>query len=85
MFCTVKIMDPKMDSGMLEAEYESFNALKPRLPEEVIGIMDQLLSYEASSNSINKNLYDWGLILGVDGVAQWKRSLADSFHLSVHR
>jgi hypothetical protein len=48
-------MDPKMDSGMLEAEYESFNALKPRLPEEVIGIMDQLLSYEASSNSINKN------------------------------
>ncbi|KAH0610820.1 uncharacterized protein H6S33_011247 [Morchella sextelata] len=42
----LEIMDPKMDSGMLEAEYESFNALKPRLPEEVIGIMDQLLSYE---------------------------------------
>jgi hypothetical protein len=44
-------MDPKMDSGMLEAEYESFNALQPRLPEEVVGIMDQLLSHEVSGYS----------------------------------
>ena len=35
-----------MDSGMLQAEYESFDALQPRLPEEVVGIMDQLLCHE---------------------------------------
>lgn len=49
----MQIMDPKMDSGMLEAEYESFDALQPRLPEEVAGIMDQLLSHEASDHSVN--------------------------------
>lgn len=43
-------MDPKMDSGLLEAQYESFDALQPRLPEEVIGIMDQLLSHEVSNH-----------------------------------
>ncbi|PWW74816.1 Mak10-domain-containing protein [Tuber magnatum] len=42
----LEIMDPKMDSGMLRAEYESFDALQPRLPEEVVGIMDQLLCHE---------------------------------------
>lgn len=47
-----------MDSGMLEAEYESFDALQPRLPEEVVGIMDQLLSHEASSYSMSKS-YLW--------------------------
>jgi hypothetical protein len=42
-------MDPKMDSGfllpgeMLEDDYET---LTPLLPEELIGIMDQLLCYE---------------------------------------
>jgi len=35
-----------MDSGMLLAEYESFDALQPRLPEEVVGIMDQLICHE---------------------------------------
>ena len=44
--CDDQIMDPKMDSGMLQAEYESFDALQPRLPEEVVGIMDQLLCHE---------------------------------------
>jgi N-alpha-acetyltransferase 35, NatC auxiliary subunit len=42
-------MDPKMDSGFLqpgETLEESYDALAPLLPEEVIGIMDQLLSYE---------------------------------------
>ncbi|KAG0634665.1 Mak10 subunit, NatC N-terminal acetyltransferase-domain-containing protein [Tuber brumale] len=42
----LEIMDPKMDSGMLRAEYELFDALQPRLPEEVVGIMDQLLCHE---------------------------------------
>ncbi|KAJ4378829.1 N-alpha-acetyltransferase, non-catalitic subunit [Didymella sp. IMI 355093] len=45
----IEIMDPKMDSGFLEPgetledEYDTASSL---LPEEIIGIMDQLLSYE---------------------------------------
>jgi hypothetical protein len=42
-------MDPKMDSGFLlpdETLEDDYDALAPLLPEEVIGIMDQLLCYE---------------------------------------
>jgi hypothetical protein len=45
-------MDPKMDSGylepgeMMEDEYDFSQAL---LPEEIIGIIDQLLFQEVSS------------------------------------
>lgn len=42
-------MDPKMDSGLLqpgETLEETYNALRDISPEEVIGIMDQLLCYE---------------------------------------
>lgn len=42
-------MDPKMDSGYLRPgeslEYD-YDPLRPLLPEEVIGIMDQLLCHE---------------------------------------
>lgn len=37
-------MDPKMDSGLMPAI--TFNVSTSRAPEEVIGIMDQLFSYE---------------------------------------
>jgi hypothetical protein len=42
-------MDPKMDSGFLqpgETLEEDYDALRTLLPEEVLGIMDQLLCYE---------------------------------------
>jgi hypothetical protein len=42
-------MDPKMDSGFLqpnETLEDDFDPLTPLLPEELIGIMDQLLRYE---------------------------------------
>lgn len=41
-----------MDSGLLEPEYESFEVSTPRLPEEVLGVMDQLLSHEVADQSI---------------------------------
>ncbi|TGZ84802.1 Mak10-domain-containing protein [Ascodesmis nigricans] len=44
----LEIMDAKMDSGLLEPEYESFEAAKPREPEEIIGIMDRLLCHETA-------------------------------------
>jgi hypothetical protein len=40
-------MDPKMDSGLMEQDaVENYDVLQPRLPEEIIGILDQLLSHE---------------------------------------
>ncbi|KAI2484895.1 amino-acid N-acetyltransferase protein [Pyrenophora tritici-repentis] len=45
----IEIMDPKMDSGFLEPGEtleDEYDALAPLLPEELIGIMDQLLCYE---------------------------------------
>ncbi len=45
----MKIMDPKMDSGFLEqgeALDDDYDVLRELLPEEVVGIMDQLLCFE---------------------------------------
>lgn len=43
-------MDPKMDSGFMlpekDALVDNFDPLNPLLPEEIIGIMDQMLCYE---------------------------------------
>ena len=44
-------MDPKMDSGFLapgETLYDEYDVLRELLPEEVVGIIDQMLCYEAS-------------------------------------
>jgi hypothetical protein len=36
-----------MDSGLMEQDaFENYDVLAPRLPEEIIGILDQLLSHE---------------------------------------
>ena len=45
-------MDPKMDSGCLEPGEtleDHYDVSQNLLPEEVIGIMDQLFSYEVGS------------------------------------
>ena len=45
-------MDPKMDSGYLapgETLEDDYDVLRELLPEEVIGIMDQMLCYEVRS------------------------------------
>ncbi|KAF2097503.1 Mak10-domain-containing protein [Rhizodiscina lignyota] len=45
----LEIMDPKMDSGFLapgETLYDTYDVLQELLPEEVIGIMDQIMCYE---------------------------------------
>ncbi|KAF2855203.1 amino-acid N-acetyltransferas-like protein subunit Mak10 [Plenodomus tracheiphilus IPT5] len=45
----IEIMDPKMDSGFLqpgETLEDDYDTLAPLLPEELIGIMDQLLCHE---------------------------------------
>ena len=45
-------MDPKMDSGFVtpgESLEDDYDVMRTLLPEEAIGIMDQLLCYEASA------------------------------------
>ncbi|KAI4096133.1 MAG: hypothetical protein LQ344_001196 [Seirophora lacunosa] len=45
----LEIMDPKMDSGFLaegEPLEDTFNVLTELLPEEVVGLMDQMLCHE---------------------------------------
>lgn len=47
----LEIMDPKMDSGYLrsgETLEDDYDILRELLPEEVLGIIDQLLSFEVS-------------------------------------
>ena len=44
-----QIMDPKMDSGYQEpgeALEDEYNVLRDLLPEEIIGVMDQMLCFE---------------------------------------
>lgn len=47
-----QIMDPKMDSGYLqpgETLEDEYNIMRELLPEEVLGIMDQILCFEVCS------------------------------------
>ncbi|PSN68170.1 Mak10-domain-containing protein [Corynespora cassiicola Philippines] len=59
----IEIMDPKMDSGFLqpgETLEDTYDTLNPILPEELIGIMDQLLCHEMSWHTgypLSQNLF----------------------------
>ena len=82
-------MDPKMDSGYLaggEKLDDDYDVLRKLLPEETLGIMDQLLCHEvgfqlliATSGGISDA--DLGYI---DGLAHGKPSLTNTVHLSLH-
>ena len=82
-------MDPQMDSGYLqphESLYDDYDILRDLEPQEVIGIMDQLLCFEVGLDSKL-----WGtkiliLITGIiDGMAYGKLPLSDSVHLHIPR
>ncbi|KAI9840780.1 MAG: hypothetical protein M1837_001310 [Sclerophora amabilis] len=59
----LEIMDPKMDSGYLnpgESLEDDYDILRELLPEEVIGIMDQLLCHEIAwhkGNPLSQTLF----------------------------
>ncbi len=59
-------MDPKMDSGYLkegETLDHEYDILGDLLPEEVVGIMDQMFCFEVSRLKITQLLEDSYLIL----------------------
>ena len=50
----LQMMDPKMDSGFLAGEdtlEDEYDVLQKILPEELVGIMDQMLCYEVSEST----------------------------------
>ncbi len=76
-------MDPKMDSGYLEPgetmedDYDFSQAL---LPEEIIGIIDQLIYHEVCYfNPRRRQGADV-----VDGMAHGTSIVTDNFHQLVH-
>ncbi|KAL8872869.1 MAG: hypothetical protein Q9174_001578 [Haloplaca sp. 1 TL-2023] len=62
-----QIMDPKMDSGFLadgETLEDDYDVLQPMLPEELVGLMDQLLGHE--EEDFVSNLYNRSLLSSFD-------------------
>jgi hypothetical protein len=76
-------MDRKMDSGYLEPgesmedEYDFSEAL---LPEEIIGIIDQLLCHEVRCHLV----CSWLVVNVTDGLAYGSSSLTDNLHQSLY-
>lgn len=78
-------MDPKMDSGFLapgETLYDTYDVLQDLLPEEVIGIMDQLLCYEVCVLSFAQR--DAANLM-IDGMASRLSAVPNALHISLHR
>jgi hypothetical protein len=80
-----QIMDPKMDSGLLQPEYDFFDAWKPRLPEELIGIMDRLLCNEVGAY-FGRHLRWWTAgLTAPDGMAHWFGILSNALRKPLYR
>ena len=80
-----------MDSGFLskgEILDDDYDVLKTLLPEEVIGIMDQLLCYEVCSHCRSSRLSRGCLILipgSLDGMAYGSSAFSLPFRFPLYR
>lgn len=75
-----------MDSGYLEPGErleDEYDVMRQLLPEEVIGIMDQLLCHEVGPIALSVlRLADIGR---ADGMARRTPPFADAFHIHLYR
>ena len=85
-------MDPKMDSGFLaqgETFEDEFDILKELVPEELVGLMDQVLCHEVSCVGLQSSCLQEQylmLILGLlDGMAYGPPTVTVPFHLVLYR
>ena len=85
-------MDPKMDSGFLgpgESVEHNYNVLRELLPQEVVGIMDQMLCFEVcfdrNPNTGSKRTILILIIGIVDDMAHGTSSLTITIHISIYR
>lgn len=77
-------MDPKMDSGCLapgESLDETYDITRSLLPEEVLGIIDQLLCHEV--RALSAIFHGCTLTLAADGLALGLPVVPDPFHKSL--
>lgn len=86
-------MDPKMDSGFLkegETLEDDFDVSKELLPEEMVGLMDQILCHEVRSlfeprqRDIHSGISDADLGW-LDGMAYGSPAFAVPLHFISHR
>lgn len=79
-----------MDSGYLaqgETLEDDYNVLRELLPEEVIGIMDEMLCYEVCTHFLPHQEIGTFLMLIVgvlDGVAYGPSTFPDSLYIILH-
>jgi len=78
-----------MDSGFLvegDTLYDTYDVGKPLLPEEVIGIMDQLLCHEVSHLDLLLYIFLVSdiLISPLDGMANGTSIVSNCIHKSLH-
>ena len=79
-----------MDSGYLapgETLEDDYDVLRELLPEEVIGIMDQMLCYEVGTRLLPYKEIETFLILIaglLDGMAYGSSTFPDTFHILLH-
>ena len=78
-------MDPKMDSGCVKSAddlEELYDVSRPLLPEEVLGVIDQLLCHEVS---VFHCLITGDILISLDGMASGISTLPDSVHQRLRR
>ena len=78
-------MDPKMDSGYLEPGEtmdDDYDFTKPLLPEEILGIIDQLICHEVLPLDIYSIFYVNDIL---DGVAYGAPAGPDNLHQLIYR
>lgn len=81
-------MDPKMDSGYLgpgETLEDDYDVLHEILPEEVVGIMDQLLCSEVRCHLGYQSVGDVDMNLDLGSMVYGQSSTPDPLLVVVHR
>lgn len=82
-----QIMDSKMDSGYLEtgeALDDEYDVLRTLLPEEMIGIMDQVLCHEVKSLGLRRYSRAEYVDCKPGCVAYGSSTFTNPLHLLVH-
>ena len=79
-------MDPKMDSGYVapgDTLEDDYNVLKELLPEEVVGIMDQMLCSEVCP-SPRRRIYQSHTHKYSGSMAYGKSSITNALYFAIH-
>ena len=79
-------MDPKMDSGYIapgDTLEDDYNVLRELLPEEVVGIMDQMLCSEVCRLPRSR-IYQYYAHRNSGGMAFGKPFITNALYFTIH-